>query len=126
MAVRAEGLTRIFGPRPRHALYLLEAGQSKGEIRERTGHTVALHDVSLTMPEGKVSVVMGLSGSGKSTLLRHINRLIEPTSGRVMVDNTDILALPARELRQFRRERMAMVFQGFGLLPHRTVAQNVG
>lgn len=126
MTIAAEGLTKIFGPRPRRALAMLEDGRTKHEIRTRTGHTVALHGVSLVMPEGKVSVVMGLSGSGKSTLLRHLNRLIEPTSGRVLIDGTDILSLSKRDLRTFRRERMAMVFQGFGLLPHRTVAQNVG
>ena len=103
-----------------------QAGDSKEQILAKTGHTVGLHDITLSMEESKTFVVMGLSGSGKSTLIRHLNRLIEPTAGRILVDGTDVLTMNDADLRQFRRTKMAMVFQRFGLLPHRTVIQNVG
>ena len=103
-----------------------QAGDSKEQILAKTGHTVGLHDITLSMEESKTFVVMGLSGSGKSTLIRHLNRLIEPTAGRTLVDGTDVLTMNDADLRQFRRTKMAMVFQRFGLLPHRTVIQNVG
>ncbi len=88
------------------------------------GETRALNDVSLDIPSGGVFVIMGLSGSGKSTLIRHINRLIEPTSGRVEFDGQDITALDAQALREFRRRSVSMVFQGFGLMPHLNVLDN--
>ena len=100
-------------------------GDSKERILAETGHTVGLNDVSLSIDEGETFVVMGLSGSGKSTLIRHLNRLIEPTAGRITVDGLDVLALNNAALRQFRRARTGMVFQRFGLLPHQTVGQNV-
>ena len=100
-------------------------GASKAEILERTGHTLGLRDVTLSIEEGRTFVVMGLSGCGKSTLIRHINRLIEPTAGEILVDGTDVLSLSRSELTEFRRRRASMVFQRFGLLPHRTVLQNV-
>jgi glycine betaine/proline transport system ATP-binding protein len=118
-------VTKIFGRRPLKALAALEAGQSREQLLTETGHTVALRDVSLEIEKGEIFVVMGLSGSGKSTLIRHINRLIDPTSGSVTVDGVDILALSLPDLIRFRRERQAMVFQHFALLPHRTVIENV-
>ena len=124
--IEVENVYKIFGDNPEMALKRAQAGEGKDQILADTGHTVGLHDISLSMEESKTFVVMGLSGSGKSTLIRHINRLIEPTAGRIMVDGVDVLSLDEKELRQFRRTKMAMVFQRFGLMPHRTVIQNVG
>jgi glycine betaine/proline transport system ATP-binding protein len=101
------------------------AGLGRDELRARHGHTLALRDVNLQLQGGAVSVVMGLSGSGKSTLLRHLNRLIEPTAGRVQCGEVDVTALDAPGLRAFRQRCMAMVFQRFALLPHRSVLHNV-
>jgi glycine betaine/proline transport system ATP-binding protein len=122
----AEGLSKVFGPDPASVVPLLEEGVGKDEILERTGHTVGLQDVDLTIEDGETFVVMGLSGSGKSTLVRCFNRLIEPTAGTLTLDGTDVLALSARALRDMRRTRMGMVFQRFALLPHRNVLDNVG
>jgi glycine betaine/proline transport system ATP-binding protein len=94
-------------------------------ITKLFGQTRALNDVSLDIPSGGVFVIMGLSGSGKSTLIRHINRLIEPTSGTVTFDGQDVTALDAKALRDFRRRSVSMVFQGFGLMPHLNVLDNV-
>jgi glycine betaine/proline transport system ATP-binding protein len=107
-------------------LPLVKDGGTKEEILERTGHTVGLDNVSISLQEGETFVVMGLSGSGKSTLIRHINRLIDPTSGEIEVDGIDILKLNRRDLDEIRRHKMSMVFQRFGLLPHKTVLENVG
>jgi glycine betaine/proline transport system ATP-binding protein len=104
---------------------MVEAGQTKAEIQEGTGLIVGLDRVSLDVDAGKIFVVMGLSGSGKSTLIRHVNRLIEPTVGEVRVGGEDVLAMSLAELRHFRRSKVAMVFQKFGLLPHRNVLENV-
>ncbi|HSK39390.1 MAG TPA: glycine betaine/L-proline ABC transporter ATP-binding protein [Arenibaculum sp.] len=124
-SIQIRNVTRIFGRDPKSVLPLLRSGASKELILEKTGHAVGLRDVSLTMEAGRIFVVMGLSGSGKSTLIRHVNRLIEPTAGEVLVDGTNVTTLPERELREFRRRRMAMVFQKFGLLPHQSVLANV-
>lgn len=120
-----DGLVKVFGPDPRSVLPRLAAGESKDAILEATGHTVGLHGIDLTIESGETFVVMGLSGSGKSTLVRCLNRLIEPTGGRVALDDVDVLALGTRELRELRRRRMGMVFQRFALLPHRNVLRNV-
>ncbi|MDO9285738.1 MAG: ATP-binding cassette domain-containing protein, partial [Aquabacterium sp.] len=125
-SLQLQGLTQIFGPAPRAHLAAVMAGLGRDELRARHGHTLALRDVSLQLQGGAISVVMGLSGSGKSTLLRHLNRLIEPTAGRVLCGEVDVTALDAPGLRAFRQRSMAMVFQRFALLPHRTVLQNVG
>ena len=95
------------------------------QVTKRFGGTTALREVTLDIPSGGVFVIMGLSGSGKSTLIRHLNRLIEPTSGTITFDGRDITALDARALREFRRREVSMVFQGFGLMPHMTVLDNV-
>ena len=124
--LEGRGLTKVFGPDPRSVLPLLDDGVGKDEILERTGHTVGLQDVDVTVEAGETFVVMGLSGSGKSTLVRCLNRLIEPTAGSLHFDGTDVLALSRRELRDLRRRRMGMVFQRFALLPHRSVLDNVG
>ena len=127
--IRVEHLVKVFGDEPWRALPLLEQGRSKAEIREETGLTVGVNDVSFELEAGEVFVIMGLSGSGKSTLMRCVNRLIEPLSGKVLLTTDDgeidVTALSAPELRELRRERMSMVFQRFGLFPHRTVLDNV-
>jgi glycine betaine/proline transport system ATP-binding protein len=123
--IEVENLSKVFGPAPPSVLPSLRDGASKDDILARTGHTVALRDISLRVERGETFVVMGLSGSGKSTLVRCLNRLIEPTTGRVRLDGEDVLALGRRGLRDLRRYRMGMVFQRFGLLPHRTVLANV-
>ena len=119
-----EDLYKIFGPQPDEALRLLEEGLSKDEIFERTHTTVGVQGANFTIREGEVFVVMGLSGSGKSTLVRMLNRLIEPTRGRVLLDGVDVMAMGKKELIRMRREQMSMVFQSFALLPHKTVADN--
>lgn len=124
-AISVSGLTKIFGPRPTAAAELLRKGHTKREILEHTRSTVALDDVTLDLPVGHTFVVMGLSGSGKSTLVRCVNRLVEPTSGRVLVDGEEITGYDPTRLRELRRRKFGMVFQGFALLPHRTVLDNV-
>ncbi|MCJ8236774.1 quaternary amine ABC transporter ATP-binding protein [Peteryoungia algae] len=116
---------KIFGRNQKEAVAMARSGAEKGEILERTGCSVGLNDISLTIGSSRIFVIMGLSGSGKSTLVRHINRLIEPTSGEILVDGQNVLELNARDLREFRTRRVSMVFQSFGLMPHRTVLQNV-
>lgn len=118
-------LYKIFGPHPQRVMAQVEAGVSKDEILERTGHTVGLDDVNLSIKGAETFVVMGLSGSGKSTFVRCVNRLIDPTAGQVMIDDTDLLQLDADGITALRRTKMSMVFQSFGLLPHRSVIQNV-
>ncbi len=123
--IRIESLYKIFGPDPGSVLDLVYDGVSKQELLDAHGHVLGLRDIALDMPSQSIQVVMGLSGSGKSTLIRHINRLIEPTAGRVLVDGRDVLEFSKDELRDFRRHRASMVFQRFALLPHRTIAQNI-
>src|SRR6056297_1971581 len=123
--IQVEDLSVIFGKRKDEAKELLKQGKSKVEILNQTGCTVGVSDANLEIQEGEVFVVMGLSGSGKSTLLRCFNRLIEPTDGTVVVDGNDITKINEYDLREFRRKKMTMVFQHFGLLPHRTVSSNV-
>lgn len=123
--IRVEGLYKLFGPVPERHMGLVHEGVEKDEILARTGHTLGLKDINLTIDRGEVFVIMGLSGSGKSTLIRHFNRLIDPTEGRILIDGVDVLGLSTKELERYRREKMSMVFQHFGLMPHRTVLQNV-
>jgi len=105
---------------------MVKGGSGKDEILEKTGHTVGLDNVSLKIEEGETFVCMGLSGSGKSTLIRHLNRLIDPTDGEILVEGTNVMSLNKEKLIEFRRHKMSMVFQRFGLFPHKTVLQNVG
>lgn len=116
---------KIFGNRPDAALALLKDGKSKDQVLAQTGCVVGVNDLSLSIASGELFVIMGLSGSGKSTLVRHFNRLIDPTSGRILVDGEDILRYDMEALRQFRRRKISMVFQSFALLPHKTVLDNV-
>ncbi|MGX1672202.1 quaternary amine ABC transporter ATP-binding protein [Streptomyces sp. NPDC055400] len=119
-------LWKVFGPKADRVPGDAElAGLSAAELRARTGCTAAVRDVSFDVRKGEVFVVMGLSGSGKSTLVRCLTRLIEPTSGRLSIDGEDVLGMDKGRLRELRRHRAAMVFQHFGLLPHRTVLDNV-
>lgn len=115
----------IFGPNKREAREMLDKGHSKTEILKETGCTVAVNNANFSIKEGEVFVVMGLSGSGKSTLLRCFNRLLNPTSGSIKVNGEEITKLNREQLEKFRRKEMTMVFQHFGLLPHRTVWSNV-
>ena len=116
---------KVFGKREKEVLALLRAGMSKEQVLADTGCVVGINDLSLSIQAGEVFVIMGLSGSGKSTLVRHLNRLIDPSSGQVLVDGEDILHLDMPALRHLRRHRISMVFQNFGLLPHRNVLENV-
>ena len=123
--IEVRNLYKIFGPRPQEVLPQIRAGAGKDKLLADTGHTVGLSDVNLRIDQAETFVVMGLSGSGKSTFVRCVNRLIEPTAGQVLVGGVDILELSAADLKALRRTRMSMVFQRFGLLPHRSVVQNV-
>ena len=123
--IRMQGVTKIFGPNPQAALAALRAGKSKAELLAESGHVIGLDDVSLDIAKGQIFVVMGLSGSGKSTLIRHVNRLMEPTAGEIYVHGKNVLTMPLDQLRTYRRTRVSMVFQKFGLLPHRSVLDNV-
>ncbi|MHC8493318.1 quaternary amine ABC transporter ATP-binding protein [Thalassospira sp. SM2505] len=123
--IEIRNIFKIFGPNPQAALELAKSGSDKEEILVRTGHTVGLDDVSLSIEQGETFVIMGLSGSGKSTLIRHLNRLIDPTAGEISFGGENILAMDIPTLNAFRRKRLGMVFQRFGLLPHRNVMDNV-
>ncbi|BCN26637.1 quaternary amine ABC transporter ATP-binding protein [Vibrio alfacsensis] len=123
--IEISGLYKIFGPKPTSVIDKVKSGQSKDEILAETGHTVGLKDINLKINKGEIFVIMGLSGSGKSTMIRHFNRLIDPTMGQILVEGIDVMKLSTNELEQFRRHKMSMVFQRFGLLPHRTVIDNV-
>ncbi|EGO6529435.1 glycine betaine/L-proline ABC transporter ATP-binding protein [Enterococcus faecalis] len=122
--VKVNHLTKIFGKKTKPALEMIRANKSKTEILEKTGATVGVYDVNFEVEEGEIFVIMGLSGSGKSTLIRLLNRLIEPTSGNIYIDGQDISSLDREGLREVRRNKMSMVFQNFGLFPHRTILEN--
>lgn len=122
--IKVEDLTLIFGKRKQEALALLEKGVSKDEILKKTKCTVGVNKANFEIKEGEVFVIMGLSGSGKSTLIRCLNRLINPTAGKVFFDEHDITRESNKELLETRRTEMSMVFQKFGLLPHRTILEN--
>jgi glycine betaine/proline transport system ATP-binding protein len=117
-------LSKVFGRNPEKIVPLLGKGIGKQEIMEVHKHVLGLNDINISMPAGCIQVIMGLSGSGKSTLIRHINRLIDPSVGEVLVEGVDVCKMSPKELREFRRHKTAMVFQQFGLLPHRTVLDN--
>jgi len=120
-----KNLYKIFGTRPEKALKLYQEGFSKDDIMEKTKQTIGIADVSFTVNEGEILVIMGLSGSGKSTLVRCINRLIEPSYGKIYLDGVDVTTLSKEELRRLRQERFGMVFQNFALFPRRSVIRNV-
>src|SRR5699024_3096608 len=116
--VAVENLYKIFGPNPADAMRRLEQGQDRAEIFEATGMTVGVADASFEVQESETFVVMGLSGSGKSTLVRMLNRLIEPTSGKVLINVKDITQMSHKQLVETRRRDISMVFQSFALMPH--------
>ncbi len=124
--IEVKNIYKIFGPHPERWLDAAKSGMSKDDLLARSGHTLGLRDISLSIEEGSIYVIMGLSGSGKSTLIRHFNRLIDPTAGQMLVDGLDVMTLGNRDLENFRRKTMSMVFQRFGLFPHRTVLENAG
>ncbi len=120
-----EGLYKIYGPHPEGVMRMIQEGRSNESIMEKTGHGVGVVDAGFAVKEGEVLVVMGLSGSGKSTLVRCLNRLIDPTAGRILVNGEDVTRLSKRALRNFRQKHFGMVFQNFALFPHRSVVRNV-
>jgi len=122
--IRIENVFKVFGDHPKQALDLVRQGLSKQQILEQTGQSIGVFDANFTIEAGEIFVVMGLSGSGKSTLVRMLNRLIEPTSGRIVVDGQDINALNDKQLRDLRRKDISMVFQSFALMPHMSVLDN--
>ncbi|WP_346703718.1 quaternary amine ABC transporter ATP-binding protein [Ligilactobacillus agilis] len=122
--LEVHNLTKIFGRKRKAALNLVKQQVSKTEILKKTGATVGVYDANFKVKAGEIFVIMGLSGSGKSTLIRMLNRLINPTSGQIYIDGKDVAKMNAEELRQVRREKINMVFQNFGLFPHKTILEN--
>lgn len=123
--IKLEHVSKIFGPKPKSVIPLVKKGMSKGEILKKTGHTVGVYDASLEINKGEIFVIMGLSGSGKSTLIRCFNLLNKPTDGAIYIDDENIVKCNSAGLKKVRQEKIAMVFQHFGLFNHRTVLANV-
>lgn len=124
--VSIRGLYKIFGGDPQAALQDVQNGMGKPELLEHSGHVLGLQDINIDIESGKITVIMGLSGSGKSTLIRHLNRLIEPTAGEIIVDGYNVMENDETQLATLRQTMMSMVFQKFALFPHRTVLENAG
>jgi glycine betaine/proline transport system ATP-binding protein len=122
--IKVADVTKIFGSHPKQALKMLREGSDKESIHSKTGMTVGVNHASFEIRAGEIFVIMGLSGSGKSTMVRMLNRLIEPTSGQVLIDGEDIVAMGDEALVKLRRAKLSMVFQSFALMPHLTVLQN--
>ncbi len=122
--IDVSGVYKVFGRKSDKALEMLQAGHDRVAVQEATGATPAVIDASFQVEKGEIFVVMGLSGSGKSTLVRCLNLMHPPTAGSVLIDGIDIMGLPAADLRRLRAEKISMVFQHFGLFPHRTVLEN--
>ncbi len=123
--ITCSGIWKVFGPNPERLMSSLDASSERAQVQEETGHVIAVKDVSFEVQQGETFVVMGLSGSGKSTLVRCLSRLIEPTAGQIVIDGEDIRAYGKKALMELRRTKMSMVFQHFGLLPHRKVIDNI-
>ena len=123
--IKIESLYKIFGTNPKMGMEHVKNGVGKDELLTKYSHVLGLQDINLNIQEKNIQVIMGLSGSGKSTLIRHINRLIEPTAGKITVEDQDVMAYNKNALRNFRRQKTAMVFQRFALMPHMTVIKNV-
>lgn len=126
IGISIRNLYKIFGSEPETYIDAVKDGMTKADLNDKHDHVLGLKDINIEMPGGAIQVVMGLSGSGKSTLIRHINRLIDPTAGEIIVGEEDVVGMNPMELRKFRRNNTAMVFQKFALLPHRTVLENAG
>ena len=124
--IEIKNVYKIFGNTPDKVLPMVKEGANKEEVLEETGHTVGLDNVTLSIEEGETFVCMGLSGSGKSTLIRHLNRLIDPTDGDIIIDGKNIMKFNEQQLIDFRKHELSMVFQRFGLFPHKTVLENIG
>ncbi len=124
-AIECNGIWKVFGPKSERIVDSPDADLPRSELETKTGCVAAVRDISFRVPEGGVFVVMGLSGSGKSTLIRCLSRLIEPTAGTITIDGQSVRALKPAELRELRRTKVSMVFQHFGLLPHRNALDNV-
>ena len=123
--ISCRGIWKVFGPHADRVMATLDANSARGEVQERTGHVIGVKNVSFDVQQGETFVVMGLSGSGKSTLVRCMSRLVEPTAGEVVIDGDDVVSMNERQLIELRRNKMSMVFQHFGLLPHRRVIDNI-
>ncbi|NQZ31589.1 MAG: betaine/proline/choline family ABC transporter ATP-binding protein [Oceanospirillaceae bacterium] len=123
--IKIENLSKIFGPKAASLIPLLEQGIDRQTMQDKYQHVLALDNINMDLAENSIEVIMGLSGSGKSTLIRHINRLIDPTVGSIMIDGENVCQMSSRALREFRQTKTAMVFQNFSLLPHRTVIDNI-
>jgi glycine betaine/proline transport system ATP-binding protein len=124
-SVACRGVWKVYGPKAEQIIGSPDADLPRGELLAKTGCVAAVRDISFEVAPGEVFVVMGLSGSGKSTLVRMINRIHDPTAGQVLIDGEDIMGLDAERLREVRRRKISMVFQHFGLLPHRRIVDNV-
>jgi glycine betaine/proline transport system ATP-binding protein len=124
--VSCRSVWKVYGPHPERIVGSPEAKLPRAELLEKTGCVAAVRDVSFDVGQGEVFVVMGLSGSGKSTLVRMINRLHDPTAGEILIEGEDVMTLPGERLRDIRRRKISMVFQHFGLFPHRRIVDNVG
>jgi len=123
--IQIKNLYKIFGTNPESVLPLVrEQGLGKPELLAGHAHVLGLQNINIDMQAGEITVIMGLSGSGKSTLIRHLNRLIEPTAGEIMLDGQDVMTMNSDQVRRLRQKSMSMVFQNFALLPHRSVLQN--
>ncbi|GEN89760.1 glycine betaine/L-proline ABC transporter ATP-binding protein [Oceanobacillus sp. FSL W8-0428] len=123
--IQVKNVSKIFGSKPKSAIPLIKKGLSKEEILKKTNHTVGVYDATFDINKGEVFVIMGLSGSGKSTLIRCFNLLNKPTDGSILLDGQDITKCSKDELKKVRQEKIAMVFQHFGLFSHRTILANV-
>ncbi|WP_419893038.1 quaternary amine ABC transporter ATP-binding protein [Oceanobacillus kimchii] len=123
--IKAENVSKIFGPKPKSVIPMVKEGMSKAEILKKTNHTVGVYNASFDIKKGEVFVIMGLSGSGKSTLIRCFNLLNKPTDGSIFIDDEDITKHNKEQLKKVRQEKIAMVFQHFGLFNHRTILANV-
>ena len=124
--IEIRNLYKIFGNNEKEGLHLVKKGMGKDELLEKTNSVLGLNNINLNIQKGKIQVIMGLSGSGKSTLIRHLNRLIEPTFGKIKINKNDVLSLSQKELLSFRQKNMSMVFQKFALFPHKTIIENIG
>lgn len=122
--IEIKNLTKIFGRKKKQALQMVKQGKKKAEILKKTGCTVAVYEANFEIQEGEIFVIMGLSGSGKSTLVRMLNRLVEPTSGAILLNGEDISKMDDKSLQEIRRKKINMVFQNFGLFPHLSIFEN--